>query len=405
MTAHGIPVTLHSLRASNQKFFSSVWAKDLDTATRVIYPVPLPSGFASVLLAPYLFGGRFFAALVNAALGKRESLRNRFVAFGHLLVACHWARRLRAQGVRHIHSQWIHSGGTVGMYGAWLLGASFSFTGHAADLFRERVALEDKVRRAKFIVCISRFHEEFFRRLGARPEQLHIVYCGVDTTHFVPELRPRIPGEPVTILSSGRLVEKKGFVVLIRACEILRQRGVNFRCVIGGNGPQEPELRGLIQACGLANFVSITGEPLTQEKLPEFMHGGHIYTLPCVWAADGDVDGLPQMLMEAMACGLPAVSTRLVGIPDLIEHERSGLLVESGDAEQLADALLRLIEDSGLAARLATAGTRVVQERFEINSALRPLIRLFEERLSASTSRHDAVPSTGTTGVRPGNAA
>lgn len=394
---HGVPVKLHSLWPSKQKFFSSDWAKELDASTNVIYPVPPLSGSVSVLVAPFIFGSRFFAAMTNAIFGKRENLRNRVVAFGHFLVACHWARKLRGERVDHIHSQWIHSGGTVGMYGAWLLGVPFSFTGHAADLFRERVALEDKVRRADFIVCISRFHEDLFLSLGAKNEQLHIVYCGIDITHFVPRSLPRLPGELIKIVSSGRLVEKKGFAVLIEACTILKQRNVQFRCLIGGDGPQEAELRKMIKVGALEQHVTITGRPLTQEGLPEFMHSGHIYALPCVWAKDGDVDGLPQMLMEAMACGLPVISTKLVGIPDLIEHERSGLLVESGDAVQLADAIQRLIDDPALARRLAEEGGQVVRERFEINTALQPLIRLFEQRLAASGSR----PVTAPRGASP----
>lgn len=385
----GIPVVLHSMRPSRQKFFSSEWAKDLDRRTRVIYPIPPLALAGSVAAAPFLFGGRFFAALGNALFGKRENLRCRVAGIWHFLTACHWARGLRRQmavggePVSLIHSQWIHSGGTIGMYGAWLLGVPFSFTGHAADLFRERCALEDKVRRAESIVCISTFHRDLYKELGARDEQLHIVYCGIDLSHFVPRQRPPREGRRVRILSSGRLVEKKGFAHLVDACKILADRGVDFECVIGGDGPLEGPLREQVARLGLGDRVSLTGKPLTQEELPSFMHGGDIYTLACVWASDGDVDGLPQMLMEAMACGLPAVSTRLVGIPDLIEDGVSGLLVEPGDAAALAGALEKLIGDEHLSSSLAGAGERRVRERFEIGAALLPLIRLFRSKLAA----------------------
>jgi colanic acid/amylovoran biosynthesis glycosyltransferase len=384
----GIPVVLHSMRPSRQKFFSSEWAKELDRSTRVIYPVPPLALAASVAAAPFLFGGRFFAALANALFGKRENLRCRVAGIWHFLTACHWARGLRrnmaAEPVSLIHSQWIHSGGTIGMYGAWLLGVPFSFTGHAADLFRERCALEDKVRRAESIICISTFHRDLYKKLGARDEQLHIVYCGIDVSHFVPRPRPPREGRRVRILSSGRLVEKKGFAHLVDACRILADRGIDFECVIGGDGPLEKPLREQVARLGLEDRVSLTGKPLTQEELPSFMHGGDIYVLACVWASDGDVDGLPQMLMEAMACGLPAVSTRLVGIPDLIEDGKSGVLVEPGDPKALADALETLIRDEHLSSTLAAAGERRVRERFEIEAALQPLIRLFRAKLAAS---------------------
>jgi colanic acid/amylovoran biosynthesis glycosyltransferase len=382
----GIPIVLHSLRASRQQFFSSDWAAKLDANTQTIYPIGVIRGLVSVLLAPFLFRSRFFSALVNAVFGERENFRNRVAAFAHFWVACDWARSLLGKDVSHIHSQWIHSGGTVGMYGAWLLGVPFSFTGHAADLYRERVALIDKVKRSEFVICISEFHRKFFLDLGARPEQLHTVYCGIDVTHFMPTERKASSNGSAHIVSSGRLVEKKGFLYLVEACRRLLERGVQFHCTIGGNGPQEAEIRAAISNCGLDDFVTLTGTALTQEDLPIFLRNGDIYALPCVWAKDGDVDGLPQMLMEAMACGVPAISTNLVGIPDLIVNGKTGLLIEPNDADQLADALQRLIENPTEASRMAAAGRSAILDKFEINEALKPLAALFRVQLRASTS-------------------
>ena len=377
----GIPIVLHSLRKSNQEFFSSDWARRMDGATRAIYPIGFFNGILSALLAPLLFRGRFFAALGNAILGKRESFRNRVAAFAHFWVACVWARALRADKVSHIHSQWIHSGGTVGMYGAWLMGVPFSFTGHAADLYRERVALEDKIRRAEFIVCISEFHRKFFLGLGARPEQLQIVYCGIDVTHFSPKPVSELGDGVAHIVSSGRLVQKKGFLYLVEACRLLAARGIAFRCTIGGNGPQEADIRQRIAQHGLEQQVLLTGKALTQEELPGFLQSADIYALPCIWAKDGDVDGLPQMLMEAMACGVPAVSTDLVGIPDLIVNGKTGLLVKPNDAEELADALQDLIQHPHKGRAMAEAGRAIVLQKFEINQALKPLVALFQKQL------------------------
>jgi colanic acid/amylovoran biosynthesis glycosyltransferase len=380
----GIPVVLHSLIRPKTTFFSSEDVLRMDRETRALYPLSKLRLFRAVGLAPLRFRGRFAGALWNSLTGRRESLRNRVVGMYHLLVACHWAGELRKEQVDLIHSQWIHSGGTVAMYGAWLLGRPFSFTGHAADLFRERAALENKIERAEFIICISSFHRDFFLKHGARPEQLHIAYCGIDTTHFSPRLRERKPGQRFRILSSGRLVEKKGFEWLIRACERLRERGVDFECAIAGSGPLEGALRKQIEAASLSNQVTLTGKQLNQEDIPEFMAGGDVYCLPCVWASDDDVDGLPQMLMEAMACGLPAVSTRLVGIPDLVIHEKTGLLVEPKQAEELSDALERLMRDPALASRLAAAGREHVIKDFDLSNCLKPLLDQFRAHLEAS---------------------
>lgn len=392
--AAGVPYVLHSIRAPEKLLHGSEWAVRLNDSTRVMYPLP-PAGFLySLLTAPLRFRGRFFAALGNALFGKREHIRARIAGIAHFFVACHWARvtAARAEKVTHIHSQWINSCGTIAMYGAWLLDVPFSFTGHAADLFRERCALEDKIRRADFIVCISEFHRRFYLERGARPEQLFIAYCGIDPAWFYPPSAARdAKANTFRILSSGRLVEKKGFAYLIDACRILKDRGERFECVIGGSGPLEAPLREQVKQLGLENVVTITGKALQQEKIIDFMHGGDVYVLPCVWATDNDVDGLPQMLMEAMACGLPAISTRLVGIPDLIRHDETGLLVEPNDADALADAIVRVMHDPALSRRLAENGHRWVNERFDLKNCLDPLIDRYKRRLAAPTylRRHE----------------
>lgn len=137
----------------------------------------------------------------------------------------------------------------------------------------------------------------------------------------------------------------------------------------------------------LADCITITGKAIHQEDIPQFMHSGDVFCLPCVWASDGDVDGLPQMLMEAMACGLPVVSTRLVGIPDLVIDEQTGLIVEPNDANELAKALLRLDRDDELWRRLAAAGREYVLENFDIRNGLSPLLDLYRRKLGLTAPR------------------
>jgi colanic acid/amylovoran biosynthesis glycosyltransferase len=384
-----VPFVLHAMRRPDKLLHGSEWALRMNQQTMVIYPLPALQVILSVLLAPILFRGRFFAALGNALFGQREHVRARVAGIAHLLVACHWARNVRAkyESPAHIHSQWAHSCGTIAMYGAWLLDASFSFTGHATDLFRDRCALEDKIRRAEFIVCISEFHRDFYLKHGARQDQLFVAYCGIDPEWFYPRQVVEVAGSrPYRIVSSGRLVEKKGFSYLVEACRILADRGEAFECIIGGSGELEAELKARVIELGLGDKVTVTAKTLVQEKIIEFMHGGDVYVLPCVWAADDDVDGLPQMLMEAMACGLPAISTRLVGIPDLIRHEVSGLLVEPNDAVALADAISRLMHDRVLAGRLAEAGRARVIEKFNLKNCLEPLIARYRLKLPGVAS-------------------
>ena len=180
----GIPFTLHALRRAEQNFFSSPDAIAMDEGTVEIYPIAPWSFLATLVVAPFMFGGRYFAGIWNGLTGPRESLPARLRALAHFFVGAHWARKHRHEDVAHIHAQWVHSCGSVAMAAARLLDVSWSFTGHAADLFRERVALKDKIRSAEFLVCISSFHRDFFLSEGARPEQLVTVYCGIDVSLF-----------------------------------------------------------------------------------------------------------------------------------------------------------------------------------------------------------------------------
>ncbi|HEV8607749.1 MAG TPA: glycosyltransferase family 4 protein [Tepidisphaeraceae bacterium] len=395
VSQHGVPFVLHSMRGPQQAFFRSPWAAELQKNTRILYPLPIAGAALSILLAPIFFGGKFFSALFNALFGRRESLRARIAALSHFFVACHWARSLRHEKVSLIHAQWVHSSGSIGMYGARLLGAPFSFTGHASDLFRDRVALEDKIRRADFIVCISEFHRDFYKKLGARDDQLHIVYCGIELDKFAPSSSPRIADGTLCILSSGRLVAKKGFKDLIAACRIIADRGIDLECIIAGSGPLQQQLQWQIDELKLTDRVRLTGQEIKQEDIPSFMHTGDIYCLPCVWSDDGDVDGLPQMLMEAMACGLPGISTRLVGIPDLVIHEKTGLLVEPGNVQQIADAIIRLHNNPAEARQFAANARQWIIEKFDLANSLDPLIALFRGKLASNhePSRANCCPT------------
>ena len=388
----GIPFRLHSLRQPTSTFFKSERVGEIASQTNYIYPLGAGRVIVSVLLAPFLFPRHFFPALWNSLFGRKESFTIRLKSVLHFCVACAWARDLRHQQVSHIHSQWINSCGTVGMYAAWLLGRSFSFTGHAADLFRERCALKDKITRAEFIVCISSFHRDFYIAEGADPDKLMINYCGIDTSQFSPisTTDPDVEksqGRPLRLLSAARLVEKKGFKYLISACKSLVEKGVDFECVIAGDGPLLNQLEKQIVQHNLAGRVSLTGLPLLQEDIPNFMRSGDIYCLPCVWASDGDVDGLPQMLMEAMACGVPVISTRLVGIADLIEDGETGLLAEPNDADDLSEKIGRLIRDKSLRDRFSESGREKVKSEFDLSNCLEPLLNKFRQNIKKHNAK------------------
>jgi len=303
----------------------------------------------------------------------------RIAGLAHFFVACHWARLIRSKGYKLIHSQWIQSGGTIGFYASWLLRIPFSFTGHAVDLFRDRCALKDKIKHATFIVAISQFHKDFYIAEGATADKIHIVYCGIDLDEY--HYSPPAPQALFKIRSFGRLVEKKGFPTLIKACALLRDQGVNFHCEIAGSGPDYEALQQLTLSLDLTNFVTVTGQALQQEKINEWLRAGSLFVQPCCWSADNDVDGIPRSLMEAMAVGLPSISTAVAGIPDLIEHNKDGLLIAENNPRALAEAIAVLMDDQATLDRLSRSGRQVIEQKFNLRTCLDPLAARFKSQL------------------------
>jgi len=259
------------------------------------------------------------------------------------------AWKIRAEDVRHIHAHFAAGNASCAMIIARLLDKEFSFTGHAVDLFvfEKPRELRDKIRRAKFVVTISEYNKRYMldkSRSGSR-EKIHVLPNSI----FPEDFRGKTyEGTDVpALLTICRFVEKKGLPHLVAAYSILRKRGVPFRALIIGEGPQKGLLDELIRVEGLGEVVHVF--PFErQDVIKGRYQEAEVFVLPCVRVPSGDQDGVPYVLVEAMACGLPVVSTYLSGIPELIRNGETGFLVEPADSRALADVLQALLRDDAL---------------------------------------------------------
>jgi len=301
--------------------------------------------------------------------------RRRFVSVQHFLKAAVIADHVQREGVRHIHAHFASTGASVALDVHRLTGVPYSFTAHAKDIYRNDLDLDHlrvKLEQARFAVTVSDYNQRHLARLGGR--RVVRIYNGLDLHRFVPN--GGAPDEPPLVLAVGRLVEKKGFDVLIRACELLRADGVRFHCRIVGKGELARDLQALISALGLEQHVELAG-PLPREKLLELFPRASVLAAPCVVGSDGNRDGLPTVLTEAMALKVPVVATAVTGIPELVEDGRTGLIVRERDPVALAAAIRRLIEEPETARRLAEAGRARVERDFDLHANVRELRTLF----------------------------
>lgn len=315
---------------------------------------------------------RYLRVLWGVLKRRRAGAAKRFLQAGYL------APRLRADGVTHAHAHFASSATSVALYLNRLAGLPYSFTAHAKDIYSDGVStdvLERKLSSAQFAVTVSEYNRDYLGALRGG-DKVRRVYNGLDLEQFAPNGALR--EDPPLVLAVGRLVEKKGFDDLIRACATLRRDGCRFRCRIVGKGDRESQLAALIWALGLENDVELAG-PMAREALLHLYPRASVFTAPCVVGSDGNRDGLPTVLIEAMALGVPVVSTDVTGIPELVQHGRTGLLVPQRDPEALAGAIRRLLEDRSTAEALAGAGRERVEREFDLGRNAGRLRELFEQ--------------------------
>jgi glycosyltransferase involved in cell wall biosynthesis len=243
-------------------------------------------------------------------------------------------------------------------------GPPFSFTAHAKDLYTTLPRnLAIRARAARFVLTCTDFNGRFLSELVPDvSNRIQVIHHGSDLRRFNSSRRQPEPGR---ILSVGRLVPKKGYPLLIQSLRLVERSGLEFRCEIYGGGPMREELGRMAGAAGLEPRISFHG-PRPQDEIATAFARASLFALAPIVVADGDRDGIPNVLVEAMASGVPVVSTRISGIPELIEDGINGLLVAPGDAAALADAITRLLTDPRLASRLAAAGRLTVERGFDL---------------------------------------
>jgi len=289
------------------------------------------------------------------------------------LAAARLACILEKNDCRHLHVHFAHVPTDIAMYAAVMAGIGFSFTSHANDLFQRGWLLREKVERSLAAMTISRFNKNFLEKLGAPSDRIHIVRCGV--TRQLPPVERHLVTVP-RIGSLGRLVEKKGFDVLIQAAGILARRGREFILEIAGTGPLLPELQTCAEQEGLGSRVRWIG-PIANDRVPEWLSGLDFFVLACKPDINGDMDGIPVVLMEAMATDVPVISTAISAIPELIQDGVSGLLADPGNADDLTAKIERMLDDPELRKRCISGGRTMTEAEFSEATNIERLVELF----------------------------
>ncbi|AFY66313.1 glycosyltransferase family 4 protein [Geitlerinema sp. PCC 7407] len=314
------------------------------------------------------------------------------------------AREIIRKEISHLHAHFGTVATSVARLAAHFTGIPYTFTAHAKDIFHDSIDPADLTRKlqdAAAVITVSDYNVAYLRdRYGEAAAKVERIYNGLPLERLPyqsPEARsPRI-------LSVCRLVEKKGVSVLIEACDRLRQRGLPFSCEIIGSGPLEAALQSQITTLGLTPWVKILG-PRPQGEVFQHLQQAAVFAAPYIIGQDGNRDGLPTVLLEAMALGTPCVATDVTGIPEVVQPEITGLLVPQGDAAALATALERLLQDAPLRTALAARARENLEAQFDIHRNAAQLRSRFglsgaSPAASESTDLLNDAPSPSTVSV------
>ncbi len=328
---------------------------------------------------PQLYWPAFRFALWRSLRQRSSSTIKRFAQAAYLVQSS-----LPGTEVAHFHAHFSHGPTTVAYFASWLTGMRYSFSAHAKDIYlQEHDFLREKIHRAAFVVTCTGFNRDYLLRVAGSDEPVFRVYHGNDLQLFKPERATSHHHDCPVILSVGRFVPKKGFPVLLHALHKLRQEGWHFYCNIIGGGPLQDELEQLRRRLGLDDCVELKRQ-MSQNELLTYYRQTDVFVLACEVQNDGDRDGIPNVLVEAMAMGIPVLSTAISGIPELVEHGVSGWLAPEKDPDALAEGLKTLLGQPELAQHLGRAGRAKVERDFDAQRNVEKIGTLLRRALAGT---------------------
>ena len=306
---------------------------------------------------------------------RNERLLNKFYCIAS---ARYFSKIIKKLDLDILHAHFADEATFTAMLCSKLTGISFTFTGHAFDIFinPDVKALKERMENASAIITPSYYNKNYLHDLtGIDKDKIHVVRACSNIERFKSIERD---GDAFTILTVGRLVEKKGIKYGILAVKELIEEFPEIQYRIVGSGPLESELKELVKSLNLEAHVKLLGD-LNGESLMDELGKATIVILPCVQAGDGDLDVCPLTLQEAMIAKIPVISTNIASITELVENEQDGLLVEPMNIEQLTNAIKTLLEDENLRIKMVEKSRRKIEKDFNIHTEVESLLKVWEE--------------------------
>jgi colanic acid/amylovoran biosynthesis glycosyltransferase len=317
--------------------------------------------------------------IMSAALGRPV----RFVKMLYTFVsAIRVAWRVPRANIELVRAHFLHTEALAARFLGLLLGVPYSVTVYTVFVEFPKRVIQDIVSHAAFLVADTHQTERFLKSFGVEPDRIHVVHNSVNMEEF-PLRSLEKTTDRLIVLGVGRLDPKKGFDVLISACSILRERGVQFRCVIVGGGAEQEKLLKMRARLKLENYVEMTGE-LSFAEIKPWYYKAAVFAMPSVVTLEGQTDGLPTVVIEAMASGLPIVGSLVAGIPEAVQEGVNGFLIPASEPEQLANRIQLLLEQENLRVQFGSESRRIAGAQFSLDKKASMLSQLIRGHLNSA---------------------
>lgn len=351
-------------------------AQDLVAQTHYLYPLK----YTQLFLCNLRFFKRsplhYIKGMLSSVTSPEFSLKRRAKMLYHYLAATTLAQEMLKQNVDHIHAHFMNVSASLAMYASHHSKIPYSITVHSAGTFKTPhiLGVHQKLRSAQFLLMISNYNIEYFSKIVPCREKSHVVRCGMALADFDFRGTDHEVSTPAKLLAVGRFVEKKGFIYLIQACRHLKQLNVDFQLSLVGDGPLKAALEQEVAKLDLGDRVIFTG-PKSTEEVRQAMTEADVVIVPSVTSTTGEMEGLPVVIMEAMATGVPVVASAHSGIPEIVQDGKTGYLTPEKDAQAIAQAIVKTLQEPSPA--MIENAYRLVEQTFNIDRVAEQRLELF----------------------------
>ena len=369
---NGVDITIFSLRSDLENFIQEETEPYLKKTIYGNLTKCIVYGVLHIALNPIIMISLFWMVVRK----KHRNLKELAKYIWCIFTGAYFAKVALSKKLSHIHAHFATYSAFTALVISRLTKIPFTFTAHAHDIFIDKTFLKELTEEAEKVITISQYNKQYiidYCKNGIA-DKIQVIHCGIKINGDIQN--HRINNNTYTIVSIGRLTKMKGFEYLIHACSHIQGR-IPFKCHIIGDGPLRSELLKLITKLGLQKQVFLNGF-IDNKKVKKILQDATLFTLPCIWDNIEGQDGIPLVLMEAMALGTPVIASAISGIPELIENEKTGLLVKPGDDKELAEKITRLINDKSLQERITQEARIKIENEFNIAQTTDSLFHSFK---------------------------